>query len=76
VARSAEKRRDRRSAVAAGARRKPPETFQPSERAAEVRACMHETVIEQLRTIREAASRVRSVPIAEPISEKDGFPNA
>jgi hypothetical protein len=64
--RSASARRERREAVANGAARKPPETFQPSERAAAVRLVMHETVAEQMEQMREAMRPVKSVPLCPP----------
>lgn len=63
MSRSAAKRRERRQAVEQGASRKPPATFQPSERAAAVRAVMHETVTEQMDQMNAARRRVRSIPL-------------
>lgn len=76
--RSAAKRRERRDAVAAGVPRKPPETFQPSERAAEIRLAMSETVSEQMDQMRAAMRRVKSVPLdlSTPVSVDEHFERA
>jgi hypothetical protein len=68
--RSAAKRRERRDAVAQGAARKPPETYQPSEHAAAVRSVMYDSVNEQMEPMRAAMRTVKSVPLdfASPVT--------
>lgn len=66
MARSTDKRRARYAALELGAPRKPPETYQPSERAAEVRVVMAEEVADKCRVMLDARRRVRMVQPTEP----------